>query len=549
MDSLTLEDILRDDELRLILVASPFASLAAWRLVSRRFSRLALRALNCRAWRTRANVADLQLAMWRADDLRLKQLKDRAWYAMLPLANVDSEAAAHRVRQAGARQQPGGQWILVIILPPDLVEDEEAYRQAACEHFAGRCATHGLTPHFPSSLTTAVMVRRAPAHRGQIWAVAAAGGVVASGGDDGIVHTWRLAPSSDEAVALGGPAQGTQGHHNATGMSGWLPGIRHPGKLSSLSLTPNGACLVTGCQNNPSARIWNASDVWADHSGFDAFQNAGYVHGLGVTGTRSVWLSEGPGLDKIAGGRVGRGGIDCPVFVTAGQEAGGAIVLSVVHVDCTSSLLSIPPDEEGDAPDEVCCLAAVDAAGGVGPLREVVIGTHRGWVYLVEVNIAAMSEPPRIIRKVRHSDQHPVFAAAVGHRRFVSAGDDRAAGITVWGRLDDSAVPLFTSVRTEAPGKVWALAISGHLLASGGDALDTTGRNLVVHLWDCGLCPWVGNLQLLRVLESPCQSARWGVRSVAIDDSETVVAGGDDGVLHVWRLERIGRRDWKGPMY
>ena len=98
MDSLTLEDILRDDELRLVLVASSYASLAAWRLVSRRFSRLALRALNCRAWRTRPNVADLQLAMWRADDLRLKQLKDRAWYAMLPLANVDSEAAATRVR-------------------------------------------------------------------------------------------------------------------------------------------------------------------------------------------------------------------------------------------------------------------------------------------------------------------------------------------------------------------------------------------------------------------------------------------------------------------
>ena len=96
-----------------------------------------------------------------------------------------------------------------------------------------------------------------------------------------------------------------------------------------------------------------------------------------------------------------------------------------------------------------------------------------------------MSEP-RIIRKVRHSDQHPVFAAAVGHRRFV-AGDDRAAGITVWGRLDDSAVPLFTSVRTEAPGKVWALAISGHLLASGGDALDTTRKEPRRPSLDCGL--------------------------------------------------------------
>ena len=292
--------------------------------------------------------------MWRADDLRLKQLKDRAWYAVLPLANVDSEAAEHTAcgRRAPANN-PAAAWILVIILPPDLAEDEEAYRQMACEHFAGRCATHGLTPHFPSSLTTAVMARRAPAHRGRS---GCSRGGRRGGQRRRRRHRAHLASSrtasSDEPVALGGAAQGTQGHHNATGMSGWLPGIRHPGKLSSLSLTPNGACLVTGCQNNPSAHLV-ASDVWADHSGFDAFQNAGYVHGLGVTGTRSVWLSEGPGLDKIARGRVGRGGIDCPVFATAGQEAGGAIVLSVVHVDCTSSLLSIPPDEEGDAPDEV----------------------------------------------------------------------------------------------------------------------------------------------------------------------------------------------------
>ena len=38
-------------------------------LPSRRFSRLALRALNCRAWRTRANVADLQLALITASSL------------------------------------------------------------------------------------------------------------------------------------------------------------------------------------------------------------------------------------------------------------------------------------------------------------------------------------------------------------------------------------------------------------------------------------------------------------------------------------------------
>ena len=81
---------------------------------------------------------------------------------------------------------------------------------------------------------------------------------------------------------------------------------------------------------------------------------------------------------------------------------------------------------------------------------------------------------------------------------------------------------------------------------------------LTVHLWDLSGCPSTHREpfpekldppQLLRILESPCQSLDFGVRGLAIDNGHTVVAAGDDGIVHVWRLSELGRSDWAGPVY
>ena len=48
---------------------------------------------------------------------------------------------------------------------------------------------------------------------------------------------------------------------------------------------------------------------------------------------------------------------------------------------------------------------------------------------------------------------------------------------------------------------------------------------------------------LLRTLQMPAIAAEWGVRSVATHGGTIVVAGGDDGVVHVWTLAEKEKED------
>lgn len=50
-----------------------------------------------------------------------------------------------------------------------------------------------------------------------------------------------------------------------------------------------------------------------------------------------------------------------------------------------------------------------------------------------------------------------------------------------------------------------------------------------------------GNAVALRTLQAPSIAHEWGVRSVATHGGTVVVAGGDDGVVHVWTLAEKGK--------
>jgi hypothetical protein len=106
------------------------------------------------------------------------------------------------------------------------------------------------------------------------------------------------------------------------------------------------------------------------------------------------------------------------------------------------------------------------------------------------------------------------------------------------------------------PGKVWALALHSHILVAGG-ALDYDrfdydhGRSQGRHAGQiCVTLFGVADLAIrrgpavtLRTLQALSIALDWGVRSVATYGGTVVVAGGDDGVVHVWTLAEKGKLD------
>ena len=97
------------------------------------------------------------------------------------------------------------------------------------------------------------------------------------------------------------------------------------------------------------------------------------------------------------------------------------------------------------------------------------------------------------------------------------------------------------------PGKVWALALHSDLLVVGGalayDAADHGGYICVRLFGVADLAAGRGSAVVLRTLQMPSIAAEWGVRSVATHGGTIVVAGGDDGVVHVWTLAEREKDD------
>ena len=102
----------------------------------------------------------------------------------------------------------------------------------------------------------------------------------------------------------------------------------------------------------------------------------------------------------------------------------------------------------------------------------------------------------------------------------------------------------------QLPGKVWALALHSHLLVAGGalcgaplaDGTGVTGGQIRVRLFGLAdLASGRGHAVAVRTLQTPSIAPEWGVRTVATHGGTVVVAGGDDGVVHVWALAEKGK--------
>ena len=139
-------------------------------------------------------------------------------------------------------------------------------------------------------------------------------------------------------------------------------------------------------------------------------------------------------------------------------------------------------------------------------------------------------------RLERH--QAPIYALAAGAGRLASGSDDKT--IKLWNPFAQvNHHRLLTSIDTGA--KVWALAICGDLLVSGGHGNDVSNINI----WDLQGVPTFsaatdGALSEPRQVYRASRVASLrgmpavGVRSLAFD-GDRVVAGGDDGCVYVWQ--------------
>ena len=113
--------------------------------------------------------------------------------------------------------------------------------------------------------------------------------------------------------------------------------------------------------------------------------------------------------------------------------------------------------------------------------------------------------------------------------------------------MSDDEWPVRALQTLLLPGKVWALALHSHMLVVGGALASDAGAldsNIRVRLYDVvDLAAGRGNAVALRTLQAPSIAHDWGVRTVATHGGTVVVAGGDDGVVHVWTLAEKEKAD------
>jgi WD40 repeat protein len=385
--------------------------------------------------------------------------------------------------------------------------------------------------------------------------------LVASGGRDGISRVWTVSPSdrADGTPSLRAASLSIQG------------GLRHGRALSAVEVRSSGKVL-TACSTSSTLRVY---ELEAAHLADARIAEAGmrpppaapaasgvrewnYVERVRLQDPQAQpvvvaakWLDEGmlvevgyDSADTYADGSPRR------VLRAWRVEDGHAAAPHRFAADALKFTRGVPMMTDLSA---VSSLATGD--GLVAVTYNVADGlTYNSPGYTDVWRVTAddqLLDP--LVRLKRHTQ--PLYASALGEGLLATGGDDRT--VRLWSStallsLPDTALMSLTdhdrveSLQTlELPGKVWALALQSHLLVVGGALAcneDGAGGRIAVRLFDVAdLAAGRGAAVALQTLHVPSISHEWGVRSVATHGGTVVVAGGDDGVVHVWTLAETGK--------
>ena len=127
-------------------------------------------------------------------------------------------------------------------------------------------------------------------------------------------------------------------------------------------------------------------------------------------------------------------------------------------------------------------------------------------------------------------------------------GDERAGDAELLNKaaraLESAAAAADESALLDKAERVLADAAATATDAGGSDG------HIRVRLYGvAGLAEGRGAAVPLQTLQAPSIALHWGVRTAATHGGSIVVAGGDDGVVHVWTLAERGKVDQGGDQH
>ena len=556
-----------------LLVRCDYSSLTALRKVSSAFVHDVPVALNSEEWCAfLANSVALHAAQWTAGgaDVHHKPLSQPVGKTVIRLQCADDSAREVALANGAVRDE-AGEPIIVVHHPIGVERMLNAAQLAAM--------APPMAPFLRDPLVhTTTMIPGATHNNGAVYTVSTAPDaiprsgqgpaalparvracrsrhLVASGGSDGISRVSCVTPTARADSLLAAPLS-VQG------------ALRHGSELSAVEVLPSGV-LLTACGRSTTLRVY---ELEAAHLAAERIAAAGMPRPTRAPATASrdewnyverarlqdrnaqhsvvaaKWLDDRT-LVEVGFAHDGEDDDSAPQRVLRTWRVGASHRAAVVCADDTL------PGSVGD----FTALAAGD--------RLVVVAHNPpngrpGYADVYRAVTAADADAPPALVPVRRLQEHtePLYACAVGGGLLATGGDD--CTVRLWSAAallpsdsDDDRPPTAdvlqrapASLQTlQLPGKVWALALHSHLLVVGGalaseaDGMDGQIRVRLVSVAD--LANGHGPAVVLRTLQVPSIASRWGVRSVATHGGTAVVAGGDDGIVHVWALAETGKAD------
>ena len=376
--------------------------------------------------------------------------------------------------------------------------------------------------------------------------------LVASGGLDGIsrVSSVTSTAKADELRAVPLSIQGS---------------LRHGGGLSAVEVRPCGV-LLTACATSSTLRVY---ELEAAHLAAARIASAGMPSTMVPTTAANEWnyverarLQSRRAQQGVCGARW----LDEATLVEAGfanDEADDGPPRRVLR----TWRVGTPPHRAAVACADDFLPASAGDFSALAAGDGLVVATHNppharpGYADVWRAVASTEPEAPPALELLVRLQEHtePLYACAVGGGLLATGGDD--CTVRLWSAARLSSPPGedahnmphklggcagHASLQAlQLPGKVWALALHAHLLVAGGAlASEANGMDghIRVRLFGVAeLAAGRGPAVALRTLQAPSIEREWGVRSAATHSGTVVVAGGDDGVVHVWALAERGK--------